>query len=383
MIFLSAFIHFSIAWLMAVVANWIGLVRWRRAAAAHWTERARLLFPARVTAGINIFLIPAILSQLHLALFPELFRWWISDAVAAFLGALLGCYFLEHEVFPRLNVARWLFQVIVAWGIRFFVFLPPLVAGLLMPVDVGPTMLFVTIAYLCVHLANQAGLLIKCLSLMNILKPPSVGLKAIVNDVASRAGVSVRATWQFDATMANAFALPASRELAFTDRLLEICNDEELSSICAHEIAHLGEPNIVLAGRLIGSLYLFPLIFIAPLLNRFAGAGLTPPFVGMVLIRGLAGWLSRRMEKRADRLASTTTTNEGVYAGALETMYRENQIPAVNANRRQRHPDLYDRMIGAGVKPDYPRPRRPRSITLVGWLYIVAFVVAAIAATRR
>jgi hypothetical protein len=88
------------------------------------------------------------------------------------------------------------------------------------------------------------------------------------------------------------------------------------------------------------------------------------------------------MEKRADRLASTTTTNEGVYASALEKMHRENQIPAVNASRRLPHPDLYDRMIGAGVKPDYPRPDKPKHITLIGWLHIFAFVFATIAAFR-
>jgi hypothetical protein len=147
-------------------------------------------------------------------------------------------------------------------------------------------------------------------------------------------------------------------------------------------MAHLGEPNVVLAGRLIGSLYLLPLIFIAPLLNRLAGEGLILSFLGMISIRGFAGWLTRRMERRADRLASTTTTSEGVYASALEKMYRENQLPAVNASRRHPHPDLYDRMIEAGVKPDYPRPDTPKSITLVGWLYICALIFATIAAFR-
>jgi Zn-dependent protease with chaperone function len=248
---------------MAVVANWLGLIRWRWAAAAHWTERARLLFPVRVTAGVNIFLIPGMLSQLHLALFPELARWWVSDAIASFLGAVLGCYYLDREMFPQLNVTEWALQVIVGWGIRFFVFLPAVVAGLLMPIDVDLTTLFITAAYLAVHFANQGGMLIRCLRLVKILKPPAVRLKAIVNDVAARADVSVRATWQVGGIMANAFAFPATRELAFSDRLLEICNDEEISAICAHEIAHIGESNVVLIGRLIGSLYLLPLIFIA------------------------------------------------------------------------------------------------------------------------
>lgn len=103
----------------------------------------------------------------------------------------------------------------------------------------------------------------------------------------------------------------------------------------------------------------------------------------MIAIRGFAGWLTRRMEKRADRIATTTTSiNEGVYAGALEKIYRENQVPAVNASRLKAHPDLYDRMLGAGVTPDYPRPARPNRTTLIGWLYVLVFVVATVAVLR-
>jgi Zn-dependent protease with chaperone function len=385
MFFFSPVLHFTAAWLMTVVANWVGLIAWRRAADAHWTERARLLYPARLTAIVNILLIPLILNELHIALFPEtaFARSWISDAIAAFLGALLGCYYLDHETFPQLKVAEWLFQVIAAWGIRFFIFLPAVAAILLMPVHAGPTMLFVTAAYLAVHFAIQGGLLLRCLRLIKILKPASIRLKGIVDEVAAQAGVAVRATWQFGATMANAFAFPFSGELAFSDRLLEICTDEEISAIATHEMAHLGEPKAVLAGRLIGSLYLLPLIFMAPLTYQLAfPAGPILPVLGMIAIRGFSVWLTRRMEKRADRLASTTTINEGAYAGALEKIYRENQFPAASGSKRRTHPDLYDRMLQAGVTPDYPRPGKPKSITPIGWLYVFACIVATIAATR-
>jgi Zn-dependent protease with chaperone function len=381
MFFLSIALHFSAGWLMAVAANWVGLIRWRRAVAAHWTERARLLYPVRITAVLNMFLIPGTLNQLHFALFPQVAQWWAAGAIASFLGAVLGCYHLAQEMFPQLNLPNWLLHVAVAWGIRFFVLVPAIAAGLLMPIDVGPKALLITAGYIAVHFANQGGMLIRWLRLIRVLKSPSVRLKMIVTNVAARADVLVRATWQFGGVMANAFAFPLTRELAFSDRLLNICNDEEISAVCAHEMAHLGEPNIVLAGRLIGSLSLFPFIFITPLLNRLAAAGLILAFLGVISISLFARWLTRRMEKRADRLASTTTTtNEGVYASALEKMYRENQIPAVNASRRLPHPDLYDRMLGAGVKPDYPRPDRPKRITLVGWLHIFAFAFATIAA---
>jgi hypothetical protein len=84
-------------------------------------------------------------------------------------------------------------------------------------------------------------------------------------------------------------------------------------------------------------------------------------------------WLSQRMEKRADELALKEQINEGVYARALEKLYRENLSPAVNVNNRQTHPHLYDRMIAAGITPDFPRPARPKRLTLIGWAFIFAF----------
>ena len=186
-----------------------------------------------------------------------------------------------------------------------------------------------------------------------------------------RMNVAVRKTWQLGGPLANAFVFPTTHELVFSNRLLEICNDEEIFAICTHELAHLKESKAVLAGRLLGSLSLFPLIFIIPSIHQFGAAGIFLPYLGMFIIAKFARWLSQRMEKRADQLALAEQTNEGIYAGALENLYRENQIPAVNVNNKQTHPHLYDRMLAAGITPDYPRPIKPRRLTLFGWLYAI------------
>ncbi|MHB9005628.1 MAG: hypothetical protein ACYDC1_01715, partial [Limisphaerales bacterium] len=36
------------------LANWLALIPWRRSVGAPWTERARLLWPARTGAGWNL-----------------------------------------------------------------------------------------------------------------------------------------------------------------------------------------------------------------------------------------------------------------------------------------------------------------------------------------
>lgn len=83
--------------------------------------------------------------------------------------------------------------------------------------------------------------------------------------------------------------------------------------------------------------------------------------------------LSQRMERRADELAFKQQLNEGVYARALEKLYRENQSPAVQVDDRQTHPHLYDRMLAAGITPDFPRPARPQRLTLMGWAFLISF----------
>jgi hypothetical protein len=54
-------------------------------------------------------------------------------------------------------------------------------------------------------------------------------------------------------------------------------------------------------------------------------------------------------------VAQTTEGDPGCYAKALERIYKENLMPAAVAQRTT-HPNLYDRMVQAGVTPDFPRP---------------------------
>jgi Zn-dependent protease with chaperone function len=185
--------------------------------------------------------------------------------------------------------------------------------------------------------------------------------------------VQVRAAWQLGGSMATAFAFPVTRELVFSEKTLEICSDEEIAAICAHEVAHLKESKFILSARLLGSLCVFPLIFINPAVHWFGSIGVFLPFLLMLPMLRFVKWLSQRMEKRADELALKEQINEGVYARALEKLYRENLSPAVNVNNRQTHPHLYDRMIAAGITPDFPRPARPKRLTLIGWAFIFAF----------
>jgi len=369
-------LHFIAAGLLTALINHLGLGAWRRAGAAHWTERARLLWPVRVTAGMNIFLLPLVLNLWQQIFSPEPLLMRMANGLAALAGALLGSYPLEREIFPQLNFRNWRHQVAAGWGIRLSFLVALVMAGVLMPAAAGWGMLLVVVGYLAFHFAIQRGLVIQYLRLVKFMEPAGPRLQKIVDEAAARRQVPVRRTWQFGGLLANALAFPPTRELAFSTRLLEICMDEEIAAICAHELAHLAESKTILAGRLLGSLTLFPLIFIIPAWGYLGPAGIFLPGLGLVLISKFTHWLSQRLEKRADAAARSEQSNEGVYARALEKLYRENQIPAVNPDNKQTHPHLYDRMVAAGVTPDYPRPAKPRKMTGAGWLIIVAMGMA-------
>ena len=62
------------------------------------------------------------------------------------------------------------------------------------------------------------------------------------------------------------------------------------------------------------------------------------------------------MELRADTMALELEKPPGTYARVLEKLHETNRFPVVLRSSRGSYPELYDRMMSAGVSPNYPRP---------------------------
>lgn len=380
MLAISTIGHFIAGFLMMYLVNWLGLIGWRRAADQHWTERARLLYPVRFTGRIGFFLIPFWLNWICWCFFPTFANgpksYWPLETGAAALGALLGGFPMNRETIPSLDFKIWCKQtaIIIGFILQYVVII--VVALTIMPNKFGWQALVVTAGCIvCLGLLNY-GLIWRVFRLLGQLQPAGERLQRIVDAAAATMGnFKVRATWEINVVMANALALPFTGEMIFLRRTLEICTDEEIAAICAHELAHLTEPKRVLAGRMFGTMALVPFIFVKPCEATFGLIGLMIPLVFIVLMIRFNKWLSQRMEKRADNLAAKQQLNEGVYARALEKLYRANQSPAVNASDRQTHPHLYDRMLAAGITPDFPRPARPKRWTVAGWTLLIGWAM--------
>ena len=358
----------ALVWLL----NTVALVPFRRAKDAHWTERARVLFPARIAAVMAIWLLPASLVLAQQLFWPELVPHWGVAGLAAWVGAVAGTYPFDREVLPWLAPRSWLHHVLASWLIRFAVWF--VLGGIivLMPKELDWRGWLLAALFVGLFLAWCWGGLIWVGRQLGLLRPAPERLRRIVADVAGRMGVPVRGLWLLEYAGSFAFALPYTGELAFSGRLLERFPDEEVAAICAHELGHLAESKLTVSTRVfINLVWLVPWLFLKPVGHAFDAGGIGVIALGSFLTRFGARWFSRRLEERADRIAHTNEGEAGTYARALARLYEDNLIPAVLPRRRRIHPDLYDRLLAAGVQPDFPKPAAPSSFAVHGVLLLV------------
>jgi Zn-dependent protease with chaperone function len=373
------------------VALAVGAVYVRKLPSAPWTERARASYPGRVAVAV-VALVAAIASGLFGTwLAPRLPGEWppaaigVACALAAYAGADLVRLTVERRAHGRPIPARAWF----AWKPIVFV----LYALQIVPIAVGASMvddrfggrtLAVLLVVAAVSTALYAGLGWMALWWAGVIRPAPMRLRAAVDRAAVRTGVRPRAVGllpTFGVPFANAFALPTLRRVAFTAEALSILDDEETEAVAAHELGHVGEPRVVAAARVARAAILLPVVVAHPLYASMGWAGPLLAFAVLILLARLSAILSRRMEERADAIAHHGEDEGPVYARALEKLYVRNLVPAVTAGKRRIHPDLWDRMVKAGVTPPYPKPAPPKMrgplLAALGLVYVVCLCLAA------
>jgi Zn-dependent protease with chaperone function len=379
--YLGALIAFPLAMLLVVGMNWVALLRFS-SEAAHWTARARKLYPIRRSAALNVWLIPALFGLAHLLATrgtqPLVAGAW---TVFAWAGAILGTYSFDKRTFPRFTFKIWLRSVYSTWLMRFGVLGTLVLGAIIMPEDFGWPLIFIG----CVVIAFQAALhfgfwiwLGKTTGSL-VQASDSDPLSGIVRRTAEQMHVRYRKIWMMRSPVGYAAAFPTTGDLIFSEGLAAEHPEEEIAAICAHELAHLTEPRRAVYARVLGAMSWCPLIFIRPMVHAFDFVGIAVLIVPMAFASVFVGRLGRKMEVRADAVANQNAAEVGVYARALERLYRNNQIPAVMPGKRQLHPHLYDRLLAAGVTPDYPRPEAPDKLHWVtGFMYLVLVVLFSV-----
>lgn len=364
---------FLVAAVIIGVANWLSLIPFRRAHNEHWTELGRKLYPARLAAMSGIWLVPVDLVLAQRLLLPQGTPHWLLCGFAAWLGAMSGTYFFDREVFPWIAPREWLREAITGWALRFawlFLFFGIMA---IMPKEVSWRTWFLGAILIGAFACWSLGGLIWCCKKIRLLQPPPERLSQIVAGVSARMNVPVRGVWMLMSSAAQALALPYTGDLLFTKRILNICPDNEIAAICAHELGHLCESNFARAGRLLGGFAYLPWAFVRPLRHAVGDLAFLILFAASWAFFMFTRRHSRRLETRADRMAREQEEDPGTYARALTRIYEANLMPAVMPKKRRlTHPDLYDRLVAVGSQPEYPRPAPAKATSYAGMFYSVA-----------
>jgi Zn-dependent protease with chaperone function len=263
------------------------------------------------------------------------------------------------------------------WILRFGSLGPLVVAAAIMPSEISWPILAIGGAALCFQIALHYGLWIWMGTRLRLFDraKETEPVAIVVRKTSEKMKVSCRTIWKLRSPVGYAAALPMTGDLIFSEGLLRAHPEEEIAAICAHEVAHLNESVSIRRARLISALSLFPLVFVRPVFHLFDFAGVVMLWLPANLLAVYARRLGRRMEIRADSIAGENENASGVYARSLERLYQNNHVPAVMPGNRQLHPHLYDRMLAAGITPDYPRPTAPASLDWSSGLILFLLVI--------
>ena len=368
---------------VAFVTNWLALIPWRRARNQHWTERARLYYPVRVAAASNLWVQPAVLTMFCFLLWPDESPHWALLVLVTAIGAVAGTVPMDREVFPRIGLSDLLRQIGVTCLIRFLMWFVFLATTALMPPEFNVQALVLSVILLaaCI-LWNRNGWVYLGRKLGWILPAPE-RLQNIVVETATLMKVPFKELWLIRISLAQAFAMPGSRVLLFTERLLELLSNQQIATVCAHELGHLTEARHQYFRRYIVWLIFLPWILFKPMVHTLGAMGFFLLLINTMLISFLYRRISRSLEARADTVAKANEPDPGTYAQALCRLHEDSLVPAVLATERATHPHLYDRLLTAGVTPEFPRPVPAASLAWPGHLFSAALGLLAVLLIMR
>jgi Zn-dependent protease with chaperone function len=383
-------------YLVARLVTWSGIAvalrPWRRSQGSSWIERARADWPGRrlgrlapvfimlpmtfavARDGRRIDLLPAVATNLLVA-------------AAALLGALQASIAWGRRVnpswtcTPRPGRGAWILSL--SW-VAPLAALVAILFSLSGPAWDARAWALLAVGTIAVGTYTGWGWL-RVMRWTGVIRPADDRFRGIAVRAAERAGIRLRSVEQVALAMANAFAFVHDRGIAVSDTALAVLDDDELGAVCAHEMAHLGEPGWVRAIRLsfgfLLGLYLSACCLIRPMIGSLPLSVVWLFILGAPLVfllaRSLFLRLAHRMEIRADAQAGPAEETPGAYARALVKMYEMNLVPVVLGMKRQTHPELYDRLVALGAGPEYPWPSAPpRGPWRAGFLALVLGTIA-------
>lgn len=381
---LNSFLSIVLLALGCGIATWLAmhgnLIAWRRSIGQHWTSRARLLWTARLNRTWIVICINFI--GISLAIDWKLIESSYLTVVTLLCGVILGLYPSTREIEPRFTFPVWLRYALWIMFFQFGLLAIGIWLATTMPQEMDLNAWLRTTIGLIGAIIIISGIYLPLLTRLTPLKqellPIYQRLKNIAEIASKNSGVTPRYIWLANSPFANAVAFPIINAVVFTTRTMELLDDDECLSVMYHEFGHLREPWSIRLMRILPTLGFFVFIFVHPISHAFGTMGVFLLIILLIIIQKSTKAVMRRMEHRADDLANSLSEHSPVYARALEKLHEASQIPAVMAQKKMTHPDLYDRMVEAGLTPSFEPPLPPQGITWAAKIVIFITILTVI-----
>lgn len=354
--------------------------------AVHWMERARLAYGPRVVAVANVLLLPLLFGMLSIVQFGPLAP-GSSVTRALLVGgpAFVGAFLVRTRYENRLRLVDWSRSYWLKSHATSALLLAPhaliaAVVGVAMPATLTARSLAAAALALALIVALSLGGNVLALRALGLLQRAPERLQRAVDRAAERTGRSPRETLVGTIAAVNVYSFPTIGRVVTTQATLDALDDESLSAMFGHALAHLTESSrrSLLRG-LFAPMMFVPLMLARPLFQY----GIMVFYAALIASFGLVVILSRTLRydfKEADRLAREAEETSGNYARALAKVYEANVVPAVLNQKTPARAHLYDRLLAAGMTPDCPRPAPPRlgraMLTLFAMIVSLTFFAA-------
>ena len=352
----------------------------------HWTDRARRSYPFQIFLGFCLIILPILYAassdyypSFALPISKQLLFWVVLSVglIASNLMVVrLARRYRDNPDSAMQNFQN-IFGTLFLYGTLLGIFV---IMANNLPDQWNLRAVLVIAAALFAYLWIQFGGWIKLGRFLRLLVPADGDIVEDAATLAQRWSRPSPTIWMFRWRKANALAFPFSNAIVVTEKLRTTLTRDEMNAVLAHELAHLCEDQTTRFMRLFTPLLLLPLFTISLWMPSIGWSGLIGCyaiiFLGFFVLRKR----SRRMEERADTFGKEAEKEAGVYPQALAKLYEANLVPAVMPGKRKVHPHLYDRLLAAGITPDYPRPKPPARWGVFAALFTVLINVICLVA---
>jgi heat shock protein HtpX len=189
---------------------------------------------------------------------------------------------------------------------------------------------------------------------VDVNTPDGAKLQRTVERLSNQAGLPTPEVYIIPDENMNAFATGRNQihaKVAATQGLINNLTQEELDGVMAHELAHIGNKDIlissvvaVMAGMITHLIYIFASK--GENKNPFVGIAIMilAPFIGLMIQMAV----SRSREYQADAGAAKITNNPQGLINALEKIHQNNIEPMIHADESMAHMYIANPFSGQG-----------------------------------